>query len=68
MAFLYDATSPELPKLTLFGLPLQQLPNVGQALIKGVLGLWVEMPIGDVYDILGSLHGLPQVAQSIGVC
>ncbi|KAA6427947.1 MAG: hypothetical protein FRX49_02609 [Trebouxia sp. A1-2] len=52
---------------TLFRLPLEEFPYVGQALIKGVLGFWVEMPVGDVNDVLGRFHGPPHVTQGIGM-
>ena len=52
---------------TLFRLPLEEFPYVGQALIKGILGFRVEMPVGDVNDVLGSLHGSPHVTQGIGM-
>ena len=54
-------------RLTFFRLLLQQLPYVGQAIIKGVLGFRVEMPVGDVDDVLCSFHGSPHVTQGIGV-
>lgn len=54
-------------RLTFFRLLLQQLPYVGQAVIKGILGFRIEMPVGDVDDVLCSLHGSPHVAQRIGV-
>ena len=52
--------------LTLFSLLFQQLSNIGQALVKGVFGLWVEVPVGDVDHVLGILHGMPHVKE--GVC
>lgn len=52
--------------LTLFSLLLQQLSNVGQALVEGVLGLWVEVPISDIDHVLGVLHSMPHVEE--GVC
>ena len=52
---------------TLFGFLLEEFPYVEQALIKGILGLRVEMPVGNVDDVLGSLHGSPHVTQGIGM-
>ena len=52
---------------TLFRLLLEKFPYVGEALIKWILGLRVEMPVGDIDDVLGSLHGSPHVTQGIGM-
>ncbi len=57
----------ESARHTLFRFLLEELPYIGQALIKGVLGLRVEMPVGDVDDVFGSLHGSPHVTQGIGM-